>query len=141
MSPDQFSSLISELRGIKLGLYATAAVIVVSVALAAVRTYFAARHRLDRELNDMFNQEAQILFEKNELKQLAAQCRALLEERPNHAYARWYLGRSLLLQQEWAMALEQLTVLRRKFPDWAASIDPLMKDARSNLEGRERSAV
>jgi tetratricopeptide (TPR) repeat protein len=135
MSPEQFSSLITEVRGVKLALYVTAALIVVSVVFTAIRTYFAARHQLDRELNDAFNQEAEILFEKNKLDQLIPRCRALLEERPNHAYARWYLGRSLLLQQEWAVALEQLSILRRKFPNWAANVDPLINEARTNLDG------
>jgi hypothetical protein len=137
MSPEQFSLLITELRGMKLALYVTAALIVVSVIFAAIRAYFAFRHQLDRELNDAFNQEAEILFEKNELDQLVPRCRALLEERPNHAYARWYWARSLLLQAEWPMALEQLNILRRKFPDWAPNVDPLIKEARRNLEGHE----
>lgn len=125
----------------KLALYMTAALIVLSVIFAALRMYFAVRHQLDRELNDAFKEEAEILFEKNKLDQLIPRCRALLEERPNHAYARWYLGRSLFLKQQWAMALEELSILRAKFPDWAANLDPLIKEARSNLEGRERSVV
>ena len=141
MSPEQFQSLITELRGMKLALYVAAALIVVSVLFAALRTYFAARHELDRQLNDTFNQEAQILFEKNKLDQLIPRCRALLEERPNHAYARWYLGRSLFLQQQWAMALEQLSILRSKFPDWAPNLDPFIREARSNVEGHESSVV
>jgi hypothetical protein len=141
MSTEQVSALLSELRGIKFALYAASALIVISVVFAAVRAYFAARHHLDRQVDKLFKQEAEILFEKNQLDELVSRCRALLEERPNHAYARWYLGRSLLLQEQWAMALEELVVLRRKFPDWAANIDPLTKEARSRLEGGGGSVV
>lgn len=79
--------------------------------------------------------------EKNDLDKLVARCRGLLEERPNHAYARWYLARSLLLQEQWAVALEQLTILRPKFPDWGANVDPLIKEARSRLESGHGDAV
>jgi len=141
MSPEQLTPLIAELGGIKLALYVTSALVVISVVFAAVRTYFAARHHLDREIDDLFKQEAEILFEKNQLDELISRCRTLLGERPNHAYARWHLGRSLLLQERWALALEELMVLRRKFPDWAANIDPLTKEARSRLAGGDHAVV
>lgn len=106
---------------------------------AAVRTYFAARYNLDREVNTIFNEEAESPFEKNELDQLILRCRTHLEKRPNHAYARWYLARALLIQQQWSAALEQLTTLRGKIPDWADHIEPLIREARGKLEGREPS--
>ena len=45
------------------------------------------------------------MLEKNQLDELISRCRTLLGERPNHAYARWHLGRSLLLQERWALAM------------------------------------
>ncbi len=50
MSPEQLSPLIAELRGIKLALYVTSALVVISVVFAAVRTYFAARHHLEKSM-------------------------------------------------------------------------------------------
>lgn len=134
MSPEQFAALIAELAGIKLALYGTSALMVIAVVFAGVRTYFTARHQIDRQLEDLFRQEAEILFEKNELDELVLRCRAMLAERPNHAYARWYLGRSLSLQGKWGSALEEFTVLKGKFPNWASSIDPFAKEATRKLQ-------
>jgi hypothetical protein len=134
MDTAQLSELIAELRGIKIALYCAVTLIAIVAISTAVRTYFAFRLHLDREFDEQFKHEAAILFEKHELDKLVSRCRDMLGERPNHAYARWYLGRALLLQEQWVTGLEELLILRRKFPEWARNIDPVVKEARSKLE-------
>src|SRR5437016_1279615 len=101
MSTEQISALIAELRGIRIALTCAAVLLVLSVIFAAVRTFFTVRRTIDRQLNDLFRQDAEILFEKGELDKLISHCRDHLEGRPNHAYARWYLARALLLKEQW----------------------------------------
>ena len=141
MSTEQLSVLVAELRGIRIALHCAVALFLLSVIFAAVRTYFTVRRTLDRELSDLFKHDAEILFEKNELDELISRCRAQLRGRPNHAYARWYLARALLLKEQWSVALEEFTVLRNTFPDWANSIAPLATEARSRLEGDRHSPL
>ena len=141
MSTEQISVLIAELRGIRIAITCAAALLVLSVIFAAIRTFFTVRRTIDRQLHDLFRQDAAILFEKNELDKLISHCRDHLRGRPNHAYARWYLARALLLKEQWPLALEELTVLRNKFPDWANSIAPLATEARKKMEDAGHSSV
>lgn len=138
---EQASALLGELRGIRLALTWAAGLLVLSTILAAVRTFFVVRRTIDRQLDDLFTQDAQTLFEKNDLENLIAECRNRLKARPNHAYARWYLARALLLREQWRLASDELAVLREKYPDWANSIAPLANEARRKMEDAERSPV
>ena len=69
-------------------------------------------------------------------------CKAVqtTKHRPNHAYARWYLARALLLRGQWSLAPEELTLLRNKLPDWANSIAQLA-EARTKMDGSGRASV
>ncbi|HEY2386300.1 MAG TPA: hypothetical protein VGK30_05015 [Candidatus Binatia bacterium] len=141
MSTEQASALLGELHNIRLAVTWAAGLLVLSTIFAAVRTFFVVRRTIDRQLDDLFRQDAQTLLEKNDLEKLIAQCRDHLTVRPNHAYARWYLARALLLREEWRLASEELAVLREKYPDWANSIAPLANEARRKIEGADRSPV
>jgi thioredoxin-like negative regulator of GroEL len=133
MSPDQFNLLLEELRGIRLALTWAAALIVVSVCFAALRTFFIARKMVDQQVADSFQQEAEMLFQTGKLGPLISKCRSMLEERPNHMNARWYLAHALLLQKEWAPALDEFMTLSERKPDWADSVEPFLKHAKRNL--------
>jgi hypothetical protein len=134
MTAEQFSALIAEAKSIRIALEGAAALFVLFMIFIAVCTYFALRRTVDRDLEENFKDDAQTLFEKNKLDELMSRCRSQLAERPNHAYARWYLGRALLLKGQWAEALEQLDALRTLVPHWTNSIETFAKDARSKME-------
>ena len=90
------------------------------------------------EGEELFKQQASLLYDKNELDELIALSRATLVERPNNPYARWYLARALVLKEDWPAALEELTQLRVSTPSWADIIEPILKDVREKLNEKAK---
>jgi cytochrome c-type biogenesis protein CcmH/NrfG len=128
MSPEQFGELLGELRAIKFILLAAATLVTLSVTLAAYRTYTYIKHYVVKGLNDLFRTEGLDLLESGRLDDLISECQRKLLDRPNHAYAHWYLGRAYFLQERWQDARTEFETLRRISPDWASSIDPYIEE-------------
>lgn len=130
MSPDQFTFLLAEIRGIKLALVVVGALLVVLAILGAVRVVLLLRSKVAQGLDEMFNEDAERMFQQADLDRLVFRCRERLEERPNHVYARWYLARAYYQKEEWSKALEQFEALRKLVPNWGSSIDPFVQQIR-----------
>jgi cytochrome c-type biogenesis protein CcmH/NrfG len=128
MTPEQFAELLAELKAIKLTLLAAATLVSLSVALAAYRTYQYVKHYVVKGLDDLFRTEGLDLLESGRLDELITQCQRKLLDRPNHAYAHWYLGRAYFLQERWHEARTEFEALRRISPDWAGSIEPYIEE-------------
>ncbi len=137
MPPEQFSELLSELKGIKLTLVVASVFVAVSAALAAIRTYRYVRHHVIHGLGDLFVREALDLFERGHLDRLISHCRERLLERPNHVYAHWYLGRAYYLQGRWEPALQAFEAAKRISPDWAESVEFYSKAIKTNARHDE----
>src|SRR5207247_3429179 len=99
MSPEQFGELLGELRAIKLILLAAVTLVTLSVTLAAYRTYTYIKHYVVKGLDDLFRTEGLELLESGRLDDLISECQRKLLDRPNHAYAHWYLCRAYFLQE------------------------------------------
>jgi hypothetical protein len=128
MSPQQFGELLDELRAIKFILLGAAAFVTLSVALAAYRTYTYIKHYVVKGLDNRFRTEGLDLLERGRLDDLISECQRRLLDRPNHAYARRYLGRAYFLQECWLEARTDFEALRRIHLDWAGWIDPYIEE-------------
>lgn len=102
--------------------------VTLSVALAAYRTYTYIKHYVVKGLDDLFRTEGLKLLESGRLDDLISECQHKLLDRPNHAYAHWYLGRAYFLQERWQDARTEFETLRRISPDWVSSIDPYIDE-------------
>lgn len=132
MDPTDLAAIHAELRHIVHILYFVGALTVVAVVLACLRSYWLVK----RHINQLapFSLEANDLLEKGEFERLIQLASVKIRERPNHAYARWYLARALYSQDRFGAAIQEFEATRRLEPEWAANyIDPYLQEARLKL--------
>lgn len=140
MNANDLAAIHAELRHIVLVLYVVGALTFIAVALAALRSYWMVKRHVDRL--DPFASEAADLLEKREFEKLVSLASAKIQERPNHAYARWYLACALYHQDRFAAAIKEFEALRKLQPEWAANyIDPYLDEARTNAASTGKKAV
>jgi hypothetical protein len=140
MNPNDLAAIHSELRHIVLILYVVGALTFIAAALAALRSYWMVKRHVDQL--DPFTSEAGDLFQKRELEKLVSLSSAKIRERPNHAYARWYLACALYHQDQFSAAISEFEALRKLQPEWAASyIDPYLHEARTNVTSTAKEIV
>jgi cytochrome c-type biogenesis protein CcmH/NrfG len=140
MNATDLAGIHDELRHIVLILYVVGALTVIAVVLACIRTYRVVKQNMKHL--DPFVSEASDLLEKGELERLFSLASTKIQERRNHAYARWYLALALYHQNRFAAAIEEFEALRKLQPDWAANyIDPYLHEARANVTSKATEAM
>src|SRR6266704_2575951 len=133
MNATDLAAIHAELSRITFVLYVVGALTFIAVALACLRTYRVVKHHVSQF--DPFASEANDLLEKGELDKLVSLASAKIRERPNHAYAHWYLARALYYQEQFAAAIEEFGTIRKLQPEWAVTyIDPYVQEAKQRLE-------
>jgi cytochrome c-type biogenesis protein CcmH/NrfG len=125
MTASDLSTMASELASIKLILYVIGALVTVSVVLTCLRSYVHVKQFVRSRLGEMFREDARLLLEKNQLKELVQLAKQRIKERPNDADGHWYLARALQLQGRFEEALNEFEATRILAPTWSAEhIDP-----------------
>src|SRR5437868_14507258 len=105
MPIEQLNAIYSELAQIKIILIVTCAFITIAALATLVGGYFRVVSGLRRFTEDQFTREITELFERAELLEVIARSKAVLVQRPNHEYARWYLARALFLKGDLSESL------------------------------------
>ena len=132
MSADQFASLQSELRQIKVAVIVTGTAIILLCVLAAGRVYSYVKRYVIYRLDDLFRAEAVDLLEKGNTAALKALAIDKLKDRPNHADAHWYLARAFYLEKDWPAALREFEATRSLMPNWDVEyVKPYVEEIRT----------
>jgi cytochrome c-type biogenesis protein CcmH/NrfG len=139
-SGDISSQLLRELGAIRVAVYAMLLVVIIAALGTMTRTYRYLRQLARKELGDFFRHEAQDLFEKGALDKLLTLANERIKERPNDAYAHWYLARIYRLREDWDQALTELKIVGRLVPEWQSEyVTPVVR-AIEEASGRNMPA-
>ena len=109
---------IDVLVDIRAGVYWLVALVAICAVAVTTRAYFQVKGRVAQEIEKDFKQRAATLFEKGNTEELLAHCREKLADKPNHAYALWYLAKAHYERQEHSEARTQFVRLAEVEPSW-----------------------
>lgn len=115
---DGSAEILAELGRIKLAAYAILAVVTVTAVLTAIRVVSLSLRLVEKELGDLFRNEAQDLLDRGALDELITLANARIAERPNDVYAHWYRARVHRLREEWDDALREIRLVGTIAPEW-----------------------
>jgi len=133
MNATDLAAIHADLSHIVFLLYVVGSLTFIAVALACLRTFWVVKHHVSQF--DPFASEANDLLEKGDLDKLVSLASAKIRERPNHAYAHWYLARAFYHQGRFAAAIEQFGTVRKLQPEWAVNyVDPYVQEAKLRVD-------
>jgi len=112
------AEVLAELGRIKLAVYAILVVVTVTAALTSIRVLALARRLAEKELGDLFRNEAQDLLDRGGLDELVKLLDRRIAEHPNDVYAHWYRARVHRLREEWDDALREIRLVGTLAPEW-----------------------
>jgi hypothetical protein len=129
MATDPLIAIHAELAQIKLAIIVLGSLVALAAIFTIVRGYFHVKGVFRGIVDDQFAREASRLLDRNKLSELKNLCSDMLADRPNHAHARWYLGRALLLDGELEASLREFEALRHICPSWKSEyIEPNIQE-------------
>jgi tetratricopeptide (TPR) repeat protein len=118
---------LATLQSIRTALYWLIAGVALLGVVGLLRLWFAIREDLRSAHAKVFQRLAGLYLEEGKLKELVDLCEAKLRQRPNHAYALWYLGRAHYLLKDYDKAKPPLQKLAEVEPGWDAGyVQPIL---------------
>jgi cytochrome c-type biogenesis protein CcmH/NrfG len=118
VAQDPILAIAEHLAAIKMSVYAMLALVIAMTTVVSIRSWVYLRRALDKEFGEFFRREGQRLLETAKLDELVTLAREKIRERPNHAYAHWYLARAYYLQENWSGSLAEFKEVARIEPGW-----------------------
>ncbi len=131
------SEILTELQIIKwlLIVFIVAFLAFVFFASSILWGVFQAKNDLqDMGKSSSFKLLAEDLLERGKTDELVVEANLILDNFPNHSYAKYYLAIGLNYQNKPIQALKIFEDLRDNKPDWAESVDPYIDELKQKIK-------
>ncbi|MEQ1611929.1 MAG: hypothetical protein ABL904_04190 [Hyphomicrobiaceae bacterium] len=120
--------ILSSLHSIRVLLYVFVAIAAIQACLVAIRIVLVIRNDLRGTTEKVFQLMADDYWAENKIGDLITLCEQKLAQRPNDAYALWYLARARYIQKNHREAQDLLDKLSNIEPSWNRShIHPMLE--------------
>ena len=134
------------LQDIKTALWILISIVSIGVVATVIRSIVTSYRFVKTEIDNLFWNTASAMFESGELNKLVELCHNHLTEKPEEAYAHWFLGKAYFQMKELDKAKEHFNNALEIHPVWEKEwIGPFLdkiaiaRDSSSTTDSSERS--
>jgi len=115
------TEILSTLNEIKTAIYLLLAVVIIGVVANWIRVGISLKNVIPNQLDDLFTEEANNLYDEGKFDELLASCKEQLEKKPHHSYALWYKAKAYYQKQDYDKSKPYFEKLAKVEPNWEES--------------------
>jgi tetratricopeptide (TPR) repeat protein len=123
--------VISELNNIKLLLYISLTMSIIFTISVIYLVIQLGKRYSEKIEKDLFNDNGYEMLDKECYEELIEHSNDMLKDRPNHAYALWFLGKSYYSLEKYDLAKVQFEKILKNEPSWKESVEPYLDEIES----------
>jgi len=127
------NEILSTLNELKTVFYITLSLIVITVIVLTFAGVKFATKFAKTTISDKYKFFAEEMIDKECYEELIKSSKELLEERPNHTYALWYLGKAYFNTEDYNNARVCFEKIAKTNLEWRDNVQPYLDEINGNL--------
>ena len=127
------NEILSTLNELKIVFYITLVFVIFIVITLAFAGYKFAFRFAKIAMSDKYKFFAEEMIDKECYDELIKYSKELLNERPNHTYALWYLGKAYFNTEDYENAKVCFEKIVKSNLEWRENVEPYLEEINENL--------